>query len=855
MGHNEPVSDLSERGRIIGKYEVVARLSVGGMAELFLACAAGPGGFKKFFAVKQILPDVRSDATFVRMFLDEARLTAALVHPNVGQVVDLGLDPDQGDLYLAMEFISGQNLARLIKVSERAGKILPLGVSCRIVHDMCLGLHAAHEMTDAAGRPLNVVHRDVTPKNVMVSYAGHVKVIDFGIARARGSLRMTQPGQMRGTLSYISPEQVLDHPLDARTDLFAAATILYELLTGRRMHTDDLSAARSVVVDTPPSPSRWNPEVPPALDALVMKALQKSPEHRPASARAFARELGEVVKLAYEEDIAALMDTYFTERKRATQSLLETLATETPEDTKVSSYLTGLVDSGSGSHSKESERPPVAASVTLTPAPTTTVGDGSRDVTLVARPLVSVTPAPVAVGGSVSREATQVQRVPGAESLGDLLLTRPSAGDATIQIPVATAVPPAARPASPETATLRMPVAAAPPAASVAATREVPAFNALKAASVPVSEASVTRQVVAFVPPPEAIPPRPGQELRTTPMFAGAPIPAPPERPGQAMMTTPMFAGAPIPAPHPPGLVRANPPAAAPVERPGQVMMTTPMFAGAPIPSPHPPGLERASVPAPASSAAPPDAWSFAMASGAPVAPVAAPMAVSSGAVARPSASFAAQPPAPAPGGPPVPVSVALPPGPAAPGAGVVALPPSAAPLPSATSSVPPALGVAGAPVVASSAPVASAPTAPVGTGVAAAGEPVADQAGDKKTRERPGAAMRTTPMWGPEPAHAASAAEASAEFAKLAPGKAAVKTGPVEGGETGYKLFDDEPASEPQEEKVPMTTAEKLRWVFALLLLIGAAVVVTGFFNKELAAKEAAKQAPPAVTPEKTGP
>jgi hypothetical protein len=131
----------------------------------------------------------------------------------------------------------------------------------------------------------------------------------------------------------------------------------------------------------------------------------------------------------------------------------------------------------------------------------------------------------------------------------------------------------------------------------------------------------------------------------------------------------------------------------------------------------------------------------------------------------------------------------------------------------------------------------------------AAAGEEavalVADQPGAKKPpRERPGAAMRTTPMWGPEPAHASSAAEASAEFAKLAPAKAAVTTGPVEGGETGYKLFDDEPASEPQEEKVPMTTAEKLRWVFALVLLIGAAVVVTGFFKKELAAKEAAKPA-----------
>src|SRR4051812_46369838 len=172
-----------DRGRRIGKYEILTRLSMGGMAELFLAYTAGPGGFRKFVAVKQILPDIKKDESFVKMFLDEARITAAFSHANIGQVFDLG--EQDSELFLAMEFISGQNLEQIVKRANKRAFTIPLGFAARVVRDACLGQHYAHHFTDAAGKSAPVVHRDVSPKNVMVTYTGDVKVIDFGIAKAR----------------------------------------------------------------------------------------------------------------------------------------------------------------------------------------------------------------------------------------------------------------------------------------------------------------------------------------------------------------------------------------------------------------------------------------------------------------------------------------------------------------------------------------------------------------------------------------------------------------------------------------------------------------------------------------------
>jgi serine/threonine-protein kinase len=315
-----------DRGRRIGKYEIVTRLSVGGMAELFLAFTAGPGGFRKFVALKQILPDIQKDEHFVRMFLDEARITAALAHANIGQVFDLGQEDEE--LYLAMEFLAGQNLEQILQGSLKQQRPLPLGFAARAVRDACLGLHYAHQFTDPSGKPRPVVHRDVSLKNVMVTFDGHVKVIDFGIAKAKGRLGRTQVGMVKGTTGYMSPEQVQgSEQLDGRSDLFCAGIILHELLCGRRLFTGShegevmLKIAEAAV----PSPLSLNPRVPEALSQVVMRALAREREGRFASGREMARAIEAACgqELFHEEQMAAVMRQLFDDKLQKTRALLE----------------------------------------------------------------------------------------------------------------------------------------------------------------------------------------------------------------------------------------------------------------------------------------------------------------------------------------------------------------------------------------------------------------------------------------------------------------------------------------------------------------------------------------------------
>ncbi len=309
----------------MGAYEILARLSVGGMAELFLAFLPGPGGFKKFVALKQILPDVRNDEAFVKMFLDEARISSGLSHPNIAQVYDLGRDETSGELYLAMEFVAGQNLALISKVAQRAGVLMPVPITLRLVRDLVLALHAAHTFVDPTGQKLNIVHRDVSPRNVMVSYAGHVKVIDFGIAKAKGRLMRTQAGELRGTLGYMAPEQLLEEPIDGRTDLYAAGIILFELLTGTRRAVVKTPEAALEACRAPPiDPSTLVPTVSTRVGAVVVKALSADPADRFQTGRAFAHALEAAFPdCAEEEDVAAFLGGLFEAQVSSSHALFE----------------------------------------------------------------------------------------------------------------------------------------------------------------------------------------------------------------------------------------------------------------------------------------------------------------------------------------------------------------------------------------------------------------------------------------------------------------------------------------------------------------------------------------------------
>ncbi|WP_431603521.1 protein kinase domain-containing protein [Corallococcus macrosporus] len=306
------------------------------MAELFLAFTSGPGGFRKFVAVKQILPDIKKDDQFVKMFLDEARITAAFSHANIGQVFDLG--EEDGELYLAMEFLPGQNLEQVVKMAERRKYALPLGFSARVIRDTCLGLHYAHHFMDPSGRPVAVVHRDVSPKNVMLTYDGVVKVIDFGIAKARGKLGRTQVGTVKGTSGYMSPEQVRNKDLDGRSDQFSTGVMLHELLAGQRLFNAPGEAAvmMQIVDGDIPAPRSLNPAVPEALEAVVLKALSRDAAQRFGTCREMARAIEATLgaELFDEDQMTAVMGELFEEKRQKTRTLLE-LASRA-EDARVS---------------------------------------------------------------------------------------------------------------------------------------------------------------------------------------------------------------------------------------------------------------------------------------------------------------------------------------------------------------------------------------------------------------------------------------------------------------------------------------------------------------------------------------
>ena len=254
-----------------------------------------------------------------------------------------------------MEFIAGQDLASIRTAAARAGVQLPLPIVCRIIRDVCLGLNAAHTFTGAGGQPQPVIHRDVSPKNVMVSYTGHVKVIDFGIAKAKGRLVRTQTGQLRGTTSYMAPEQVTDGPLDARTDLFAVGIMLHELLTGERLYSSGASQTMLQIVEDPvAAPAASNASVPSALSDLALKALSKPPADRFQTGKAFARALEEVSPIADEDELAEFMQTIFEDRIASTQALLDAAQSEL-EPVRLSGLLRAL--NGNSAPAKATPRP------------------------------------------------------------------------------------------------------------------------------------------------------------------------------------------------------------------------------------------------------------------------------------------------------------------------------------------------------------------------------------------------------------------------------------------------------------------------------------------------------------------
>lgn len=313
MAHEQQKTHVAAGGteealpRQFGKYTLLRKLAAGGMAELFLALQRSVAGFEKLIVIKRILPSMNQDKGFIDMLLHEARVAATLSHPNIVQIFDVG--QVEGTYFIAMEHIHGEDIRSIVRAMKKNGITeFPLEHALSILIGTCAGLAYAHEKRDLDGVTLDIVHRDISPQNIVVTFTGDVKIVDFGIAKsgASGASEDTKDGQLKGKVAYMSPEQAAGQPVDWRSDVFAAGVLLFELTTGRRLFRggSEYETLKLICERDYPRPSEVHPNYPPALERIVMKALEKKRDDRYQSAREMQSDLESFVR---EERIAASM--------------------------------------------------------------------------------------------------------------------------------------------------------------------------------------------------------------------------------------------------------------------------------------------------------------------------------------------------------------------------------------------------------------------------------------------------------------------------------------------------------------------------------------------------------------------
>src|SRR5579872_3882810 len=283
---------VAQSPRTVGRYTIFDEIASGGMATVYIGRLTGSGGFARTVAIKQLHPQFAKDPEFVSMFLDEARLAARIRHPNV--VPTLDVVASRGEVFLVMEYVQGESLSRLARALSRRGERVPLPVLLRVMADVLQGLHAAHEARDERGAPLNVVHRDVTPQNILVGIDGVARLLDFGVAKAAGRAYTTREGQIKGKLAYMAPEQIMGSGVSRATDLYAASVVLWEMVTGERLFAggSEVDVVAKLLGRKIEPPRSLVPELPQALDELVMKGLAAKVEDRFATARDMCMALG-----------------------------------------------------------------------------------------------------------------------------------------------------------------------------------------------------------------------------------------------------------------------------------------------------------------------------------------------------------------------------------------------------------------------------------------------------------------------------------------------------------------------------------------------------------------------------------
>lgn len=358
-GMNDPAVVADEQlPRQFGKYTLLRKLAAGGMAELFLALHRSVAGFEKLVVIKRILPSMNTDKGFIDMLLHEARIAATLSHPNIVQIFDVG--QVEGKYFIAMEHIHGEDIRSIVRaMKKKAVTEFPLEHTLSIVLGMCAGLAYAHDRRDLDGALLNIVHRDISPQNIVVTFTGDVKIVDFGIAKSGTQTgEDTKDGQLKGKVPYMSPEQAAGEEIDWRSDIFAAGVMLFELTTGKRLFkgASEYETLKLICEKDYPLPTQVRPGYPPALEQIVMKALAKKRDERYQSAREMQQDLEAFVReeripvsqVSLTKWMQALFEEKLAQQKEALQDVKQLADIIAAQHAASGSLYEGTLTGGTG---------------------------------------------------------------------------------------------------------------------------------------------------------------------------------------------------------------------------------------------------------------------------------------------------------------------------------------------------------------------------------------------------------------------------------------------------------------------------------------------------------------------------
>jgi len=453
-----------------GRYVIFEKFAAGGMASVHFGLLRGSAGFRRVVAVKRLHAQLAHDPDLVAMFLDEARLASRVRHPNVVPILDVVQEGEE--VLLVMDYVAGEALSRLLRAAGQRGELPPPGVAVAIAAGVLHGLHAAHEARDDRGEPLDLVHRDVSPQNVLVGVEGVARVVDFGIAKATGRSQTTRDGQLKGKMPYMAPEQLRSGAVSRQSDVWSAAVVLWEMLAGKRLFDADSEGHlyHRIVNERAPAPSSVAPSVPRELDAVVIQGLSRRPERRFATAREMALALEACLPPATAAQVGAWVESLAHESLAKRASRLSVIERDAPE----LAPATAAAAAASTAPAAASAMPASAAPISAAPASAAPVGTAPVSAAPISAAPVSATPVSAAPINASLAAATPVQAAPARRRSVALLAGVGIAIVAGISAPLALRTPgervivDGAAPAASSPALLSSPAPQAPAASAAA---------------------------------------------------------------------------------------------------------------------------------------------------------------------------------------------------------------------------------------------------------------------------------------------------------------------------------------------------------------------------------------------------